>query len=514
IMNTLSVLLPDPASIELENCLVDQTQAKITLIVSSKQTLVSCPVCNCLTSRIHSHYHRTLADLPWANYSITLQLLVRKFFCPNLACFRRIFTERIPTVAAPWARRTQRFTQKLIAIALASGGELGKRLCQQLGFNVSRHTLLRLISRLPLPSVTPQNTTLGVDDFAFRKRQNYGTIIVDLDHSRPIALLPDRDARTLAQWLQNHPGIQILSRDRSVVYKNAMTTGAPQAIQVADRFHLLQNLTEVLKLVFACYGQVLRSVDAQHRHISAELSPPQVLPAVSSSLNPKQQAEHYRKQRLTRYQKVWDLHRQGWSTSKIAHKVGLSSRTVQRYLTRPNFPERLPRSDRGKSLLNPYKDYILQRWNQGFYLVKQLFREIQQLGYLGGYMTLTRYTRQLAQAQGWKLRQRPRPLQLAPISDPQQPPLTAYRAAWLVLRPQDQQQPDDQQLLSLLTAAHPDLSSAIHLATSFAQIVRQRLADQFDSWLTQAAQSSLVPFQRFALSLQQDYDAILELALK
>jgi transposase len=153
--------------------------------------------------------------------------------------------------------------------------------------------------------------------------------------------------------------------------------------------------------------------------------PPQVLPVVSSSVNPKQQAEHYRKQRLTCYHKVWDLHRQGWSTSTIAHKVGLSSRTVQRYLTKPNFPERLPRSDRGKSLLNPYKDYILQRWNQGFYHLKQLFREIQQLGYPGGYMTLTRYTRQLAQAQGWKLRQRPRPLQLAPINDPQQPPLTA-----------------------------------------------------------------------------------------
>lgn len=466
------------------------------------------PLCSTSTRRIHSHYERTLADLPWADYSVTLQLRVRKLFCVNPQCKRRIFTERIPTVAAPWARCTQRLVQQLTAVGLALGGAAGARLGGQLNCRVSRSTLLRFILRVPLPSpTTPQ--TLGVDDFSFRKRHSYGTILVDLDNSRPIALLKGREAEPLREWLQQHPGIQRVSRDRSKVYKQGIAQGAPGASQVADRFHLLQNLAEVLEQVFRTQGKELKAIETAHC-LSATTRPDGMRAVAISpprSTSPMQQStQQHRARRLRLYQKTWALHRQGWSAPAIAHQLGISSKTVLRHLHTATFPERQGRSDRGKSLLNPYKVYLLQHWNNGCHDTKQLFRDIQQQGYLGSYQTVARYTQRLRQAQGMAVRQRPVRL-LSRVTDSRQPPLTARRATWLVLqRPEKQTQEEEQLRVSL--KQHPHLSPAIVLAEDFAQLVRQRCSEQFDLWLKQAVQSNLVPFQRFARSLQEDYEAV------
>jgi transposase len=222
----LSSLLPDATTLRLDACHVDTSAAQITLRVRSTQTTVPCPLCTIPAHRIHSHYERTLADLPWAEYRVRLQLRVRKWFCRNRHCPRRIFTERLPTVAAPWARRTLRLAQRLIALGVALGGTAGVQLGHAWDLVVSRNTLLRGLRRRPLPAL-PTPRVLGVDDFALRKRQTYGTI------------LPDRTAVTFAQWLQEHPGVAVIARDRSTAYAEGARHGASEAIQVADRFHLL-----------------------------------------------------------------------------------------------------------------------------------------------------------------------------------------------------------------------------------------------------------------------------------
>jgi transposase len=406
----LTRFLPDTTTLALETWHVDDAAAQITLHVTSTQTCVPCPLCHKQTLRVHSQYVRTVADLPWGAYHVRLQLRVRKFFCGNTTCPRQIFTERLPTVAAPWARRTLRLAERLCALGIALGGTAGTRLTPRLGLTASRDTLLRLVRRLPLPAIAPLSA-IGVDDWAYRKRQRYGTIVVDLERRRPVALLNDREAETLATWLRAHAGITVMARDRMKAYSDGGRAGAPQATQVADRFHLVQNLAEALDQVFSAYGKGLKAVsDALSRAPVLQADGKIAVPVPPSAPTRQEQtrAAQRRARRLATYEQVWTLHHQGWSPRAIAQQLGMGRWTVVRYLQTPTFPERKGRSDKGKSVLTPYKAYLLKRWNAGCRDARQLFGAIRRQGYTGSYPTVARYAQRLRQAQGLRPReQRP-----------------------------------------------------------------------------------------------------------
>lgn len=241
--NLPTPLLPGVPRLQLET--VDVDPAGITLEVASIQKTPACPACGHLAHRIHSDYVRTLADLPWPELPVRIRLRVRRFFCDQLTCPRTTFTEQLHALASPYARRTQRLAAAQCEVALALGGAAGARLAAKQHMPTSRQTLLRLPRQMPLPPAAPR--VVGLDDWAKRKGHTYGTIVVDLETHDPIDLLDDRSAETVETWLRAHPTVEVVGRDRSETYASGATAGAPDAVQVADRWHILKNLHEAIE---------------------------------------------------------------------------------------------------------------------------------------------------------------------------------------------------------------------------------------------------------------------------
>jgi transposase len=243
-------------------------------------------------------------------------------------------------------------------LGLALGGSAGVRLGAKLGLAASRNTLLRRVRPAPVPpAVTP--SALGVDDWALRKRITYGTILVDLERRRPVALLPDREANTLAAWLRAHPGVAVITRDRAGAYAKGARSGAPVAVQVADRFHLLQNLAEMLEVVFTSHAKHLRAVD-QARREAVGRNGNLLLPPAEPQKRARFLAGARHERRKAQHGQVWAFHRQGWSGGQIALRLGISRRTVSRHLRSEAFPERRTRSDAGRSRIEPWRSVVIE----------------------------------------------------------------------------------------------------------------------------------------------------------
>jgi Transposase/zinc-finger of transposase IS204/IS1001/IS1096/IS1165 len=209
---------------------------------------------------MHGHYERTVADLPCAGRRVILALTVRKFVCRTPTCPQRIFTERLPELVHSYARMTNRLREALIALGLAASAQVCSRLAPKLGLQLSPPTLLRYLRTVSCAAPTSVRI-LGIDDWAWKKGQLYGTLLVDLERRCPIEILPDRREETVRVWLLAHPEIEVISRDRGGEYAAAAKKGAPQAQQIADKFHLLLNLREKLKELMGRKQKLLPHVE-------------------------------------------------------------------------------------------------------------------------------------------------------------------------------------------------------------------------------------------------------------
>src|SRR5262245_11340038 len=359
-------------TLSLQGWHLDETATQLTLEVTATRTRVRCPLCQTSTSRGHSWYTRTLTDLPWGPYTIRLHLRVRKFFCDQPACPRQLFTERLLTVAAPWARRTLRLAQRLRACGLALGGEMGARLGHRLGLPTSPDTLLRLVQEAPTPAATaPQ--ALGGDEWAWRRGQRYGTILVNLEDHQVLDLLPERSADLVADWLTQHPTVTVVCRDRSALYAEGIRRGAPHAVQVVDRFHLVKNLREAIEALLHDQQPALQAAAACTAHALTQVAGLVVAPTTyrgrhrCSQAGQQRQAaaqQHRHAAWVATYEAIHTLRAQGTPVTTIAAQLGISRPTVYAYLRRTRPPS--PRSpQRSGQVLRPYMMYLIQRWREG-----------------------------------------------------------------------------------------------------------------------------------------------------
>jgi transposase len=387
---TTPLMFVFPPDLQVEDLLLESET--LTLLLASSQSTQACPDCAHVSSHVHSRDIRQLADLPCQGRAVRLCLKGRRFFCQNAACSRKTFAEQLRELAPAYARRTLRQGKTLREIAFALGGRAGARLARFLGLPISFWTLLRLLrGTLPPHCDTPR--VLGTDDFAWHKGDHYGTILVDLQAHRPVDLLPDREAETFAAWLREHPGVQVVSRDRASAYAEGAKKGAPNAIQVADRYHLVANLRDTLQQLLDRERQYLPLLQERERAMQQE--PSGVMASMEhqvqredahleagegASLTRAQTLRQMRRdKRYQRYQRVVDLRQQGFGRRAIARETGLSRNTVRRYLEADTFPEQGLRRKR-RSLLDPYLPYLRERWDAGCQNAAQLARELQNRG--------------------------------------------------------------------------------------------------------------------------------------
>src|SRR2546426_3284531 len=309
----------------------------LTLSLVATATTAMCPLCGQASQHIRSSYTRHVADVPSAGRQVQLLLRVRKFRCDTTDCPRRVFAERLAPFIEPWARMTTRLSQTIEAIGLATCGELGARFAPRLGIVTSPTTILR--RTMTLSTCPPEQVSLlGIDDWSFRRGRQFGTILVDLATHEIIDLLPDRKTETAQSWMKAHPEIALVSRDRGEDYAAAARKGAPQARQVADRFHLAQNLTDIVEEILArCRAEIrkhrsqqLPPAQPQHEGGDAERAP--TLPDRHAAPDPHAGSAHLARhaERSDRYQQLVELRAQGLTHQEIARRLGMGERSVRR----------------------------------------------------------------------------------------------------------------------------------------------------------------------------------------
>jgi transposase len=505
----ITALLPLSCAVRLTEVTV--AQESVLLHLTATAPTACCPCCMVPSSSIHSRYQRRLTDLPWGVCPVRIQLTVRKFVCRNPTCTRRIFTERLPDLVAPSARKTDRLIAVLRAIGLALGGQAGARLAAHLRLPASPATLLRLVQAAP----TPQPLVLqavGVDEWAWGRGHRYGTILVDLASHRVVDLLPDRSATTVAAWLAQHPTRRQVCRDRSDLYADGIRRGAPQAVQVVDRFHLVQNLRQALEAFLLEHRSALQAAAVG---TAMALTPAAghipVRPMYRGRRRhpkPAPQEEAARPPRHARWVAIYEalhkLHAQGTPITTMARQLGISRPTVYAYLRRdtPPGPRRLQRPPSAR-VLTPYLPYLIRRWRESGADSRQLWREIRALGYAHSARTVGRFITQLRRAADAG---HPPESQRSPYTRPQGP--SARAVSFAMVCPAAKRTREAQTYLDQLCQVEASVARADVLSQAFLAMVRERQGNDLEAWMAEAMDSGIDELARFARGLQDDLAAV------
>jgi transposase len=360
---------------------------------------------------------------------------------------------------------------------------------------VSDDTVLRRLKR-PATEGTIPVRNLGVDDWAWRKGQDYGTILVNLDLHRVIELLPDRSSESFSEWLKNHPEVITIARDRCGLYAEGATLGAPAAQQVADRFHLLLNLSSAVERVLEERSRdlVLPPVEEVLTATEAAVSVPVEVPTSENKTAPSRLQQQRRQRRLERYQEVIELHRQGCSQKAISQRLGMERKTIRRWLRAGQFPERKA-PHRCPPKVSEYGDYLEQRWGEGCHNASRLFLEIREKGYTGKRAMVARFV------SGWRITGKP-----ATAKAPER--IAPRHAAILVTRPAEKMSDEQRQLFERIACQCPEVIGLRRLALDFRDALKADESSHLRQWIQNAKRSPFGQLVRFAYGLQKDISAV------
>ena len=477
------------------------------LVVDVASTVRSarCPKCLRRSSRQHGQYRRRISAEPCMGLPVSLGVEMRRFKCLNRQCSQATFAEQIDVLALPKQRRTIGLDEAWRSIAQALGGSAASRLSATLGMPTSRDTLLRGLRRLGR-NVTPATpVVVGIDDWAITRGHRYGTIVVDLERRCPIEVLDGRESTSVADWLQRHPSIMLVARDRSGAYSDAVQSVIPHAQQVADRWHLLANLRETVERLLLRHNARLREA----AQLLVESPLPQTQPAeVTHGALPllawQRLSIDRRAARLARYEEVVQLSAQGLSFKAIGRATDLDQRTVSNFLRAGQYPERSPRGS-GPMLLDAYRHHIRQRVAQGCASATAVWQELRTQGFKGSNGTV-RAAMAHAHAVSTGADRASRPGRRA--STPSAQRAYAWLVGWHERGHKVPRRSENRRFVEALCAIEPEIAQASSLAREFLGLIHRRDVDGFDRWLTRSRESQAPEIRRFAASLTSDLSAV------
>ncbi|MEU3458297.1 ISL3 family transposase [Micromonospora sp. NPDC006766] len=488
-LSSLIKALPHLSNVVVDG--VERSAGAIVLRARSRTRRGRCPRCSRTSGRAHGRYRRRLADAALGGRAVVIDLLVRRFKCVSKSCPAVTFAEQVPGLTHPHGRRTPVLQHQLVQFAVALAARPAARLAGRLGVPVAKDTLLRLVRALPDPPAGDVRV-VGVDDFALRRRHVYATIIVDLETRRPVEVLEGRDAGPVTAWLGAHPEIEVVCRDRGRAYAEAARTGAPQAEQVADRWHLWNNLCEAVEKTAAAHHACIKTA-----FTAAELPvdvPPPPLPDVHYDVRGRPRALVTRT--TERYHAVQELVAAGRSLKGISRDLQLDYYAVRRYARAASLDELIAPVIHRRSVLDAFKPYLYEQFAQGQRNAVQLYRQIRDQGYAGSSSTVNLYVHLLKR--GVAAPPAPRPI-----------PAPRFAATLLLTNP-DRLPPGQANDLQDIRAACPHLTAAAEHVRAFAKMLTNLTGRQhLSEWIDSVRADDLPHLRQFADGLNHDYDAVL-----
>lgn len=471
----------------------------VTLHARVRATEGSCPHCGQASGRVHGRYVRRLADAALGGLRTVLAMTVRRFKCVNAECPAVTFAEQVVGLTSPHARYTPLLRTMLTSIAVAMAARPGARLAGRLGLPVAKDTLLRIVRAAPEPEAGPVRV-VAVDDFALRKREKYATIVVDLETRRPIEVLEGRESRPVAEWLASHPEIGIVCRDRARGYAEAARIGAPQARQVADRWHVWHNLAEAVEKTVSSHHGCIKTayadmpVDQPKQQEETSQPDTQAHAFAEGRLDIRGRERKLVARAIERYTAVQELVAQGRSLKGISRDLNLDYYAVRRYARASGLEELLATAVGRASKLDPYKAFLAQRVTEGCRNAMQLFREIHAQGYRGSSSTVGLYVRLLKTG-------------TVPPPPPRPVPRPRKVTRWILTDP-GHLHPDTTQELKQIRAACPELAAATEHVRAFATMMRHLRGDRLPAWIEAVRDDDLPHLRQFADGLTHDLDAV------
>ncbi|WP_107050097.1 ISL3 family transposase [Streptomyces bicolor] len=457
----------------------------VRIAARTRELAVACPDCSHASARVHSRYVRTLADVTVGGRQVLIGLSVRRVFCDSPSCSRRTFAEQIEGLTVRYQRRSP-LLQHLVEMAgVLLAGRGGARLLHILKVPLSRTSVLFQLMRMRLPPVaTPR--VLGVDDFALYA-DVYGTLLVDADTRLPIALWAGRDAEQLAAWLRAHPGVEVVCRDGSLVYRQGITDGAPGAVQVSDRFHLWQGLSKRVSDIAAAHRGCLSAAVPEPEPAAP---PPEPEPSEAADTSARRHAKRL-------FEAVHDYTGTARSISAIARELGLNRRTVVKYARAASWQECVRRTPpRRSTRLDPYLEYLRQRWEEGEHTATVLHQEIVAKGYLGHCQRVKMAIAPLRRG--------------LPIGTPRErPPSPRQVARWIITTP-PRRGLHAAETLRRLFAHCPELDRTHALVQQFSAMLDARDAAPLPDWLDHLTASRLPALASLANAIRDEQQAVVQ----